>query len=291
MAENASPTWSPEFDPQFYKARYPDLHDKSDVEAWQHYREVGRTEGRATSPYSHRVEFLASAPESATILEIGPGHKPCFFPPRARYFDFLDGPGLHQRAIRAGEDPSGAPDYVHYVSPTADLTSVCDKFDVVFSSHSIEHQTDLVRHLQIVASLLKPGGAFMLIIPDRRYCFDQTIPATTIGEVIEAYAEKHTRHRLADVIDAHALNTHNDSVRHWKGDSPEARIDSATVQGAWNFYNQHDGYIDVHAQRFASYEFRDVLRTVSELGLSPFPHNLVWDTPNNSNEFCARLSL
>ncbi len=47
---------------------------------------------------------------------------------------------------------------IEYLSPTGDLTIVNRRFHAVLSSHCIEHQPDLIRHLQHVAALLDPGG-------------------------------------------------------------------------------------------------------------------------------------
>lgn len=48
------------------------------------------------------------------------------------------------------------------------------KFDVVFSSHMIEHSLDLIGHLNQVKSLLKPGGCYFFIAQDHDFTFAQT---------------------------------------------------------------------------------------------------------------------
>jgi hypothetical protein len=48
------------------------------------------------------------------------------------------------------------------------MSLIKEKFSLIFSSHNIEHQVDLVKNLNQVANLLEEGGKFFIIIPDKR---------------------------------------------------------------------------------------------------------------------------
>ena len=98
------------------------------------------------------------------------------------------------------------------------MTRTCGGLRAVFSSHCIEHQPDLVRHLQEVANLLEPDGAYFLLIPNKLYCFDHFIAETSVADVMLAHHLGHRVHTLASVIEHRALTTHNDPSRHWLGD-------------------------------------------------------------------------
>ena len=65
--------------------------------------------------------------------------------------------------------------------------------DFVVSSHNFEHLPDPIRFLQAAASVLRPGGVLSMAIPDHRFCFDILRPASTAGEMIEAYLEARER--------------------------------------------------------------------------------------------------
>ena len=47
------------------------------------------------------------------------------------------------------------------------------------SSHCIEHQIELVRHLKAVSRLLSPLGVYLMLVPDCCFCFDHFQTAST----------------------------------------------------------------------------------------------------------------
>ena len=49
------------------------------------------------------------------------------------------------------------------------------------SSHCIEHQVELVRHLKLkaVSRLLSPLGVYLMLVPDYCFCFDHFQTAST----------------------------------------------------------------------------------------------------------------
>jgi SAM-dependent methyltransferase len=283
--------WPPEFDPDFYREMHADLRYMTVEQAEEHYRSYGLREGRICSSGASRGRFVKLIPEEARVLEIGPGSTPVFTGPNVRYFDVIDSDALKERAKFYREDTKNIPSEIHYVSSDADLSIVLEKFDAVFSSHAIEHQPNLLQHVSDVSTLLAPGGAYYVICPDCRYCFDQSIPPSSLGEVLEAYYTKRKRHRMADIIDGMATQTHNDSLRHWNGDSQRAPIEASAVQAAIDHYRAaHGAYIDAHAWRMTPESFRTFLCIAFELGLSPLAPVRIYVTLNGHSEFCAILA-
>ena len=61
------------------------------------------------------------------------------------------------------------------------------RFDWVLASHVIEHVPDVIGWLDQIASITVDGGALMLVVPDRRYCFDAHRPGTSVGQLLEAH--------------------------------------------------------------------------------------------------------
>jgi SAM-dependent methyltransferase len=164
-----------EFDARTYQSMHADLAGLGYAELMTHFKNFGMTEGRAANNLRDREDFAALIPKSATALEIGPFCHPLLGGPKVSYFDVLSQEALVARACLHGLDSSTVP-YIDYISPTGELSSVDRRFDVVISSHCLEHQPDLVRHLQEVGQLLFPGGDYFLLVPDKRYCFDHFIP-------------------------------------------------------------------------------------------------------------------
>ncbi len=281
----------PEFDAGHYRAAYPDLAALGDADLWKHYCDWGRSEGRVPSPAALRENFLADVlqREQGLTLEIGPFCRPLIRGPNVRYLDVMTAEGLRQRAVEIGLDPSDCPEEIHY---TDGLASIPARFAAVVSSHAIEHQPDLVRHLQEVAALLDPGGRYYLIVPDKRYCFDALIPESTIANVLYAHEQDRRVHSLQSVIEHRAMVTHNDPEAHWAGEhgpfppEEQARRVRMAVQ---EFEDAKGGYIDVHAWYWTPDGFRQTLSVLYHLGLSPLLPVRVYQTPRPRFEFCAVL--
>lgn len=284
------PDLPPAFDPGYYLAANPDLDLTADA-ASGHYERSGRAEGRVASPLALRENLIALIADGRSVLEIGPFCDPLLRGPNIAYLDILDAEQLRARAIEIGADPAGCPEHVDYVGG---LEQVHQRFDAVISSHAIEHQPDLVHHLQQVERILAPDGLFCLIVPDKRYCFDHHIAESTIAEVLQAHHEQRRVHRLANVLEHVALTTHNDSRRHWAGDhGPAIPADQPRrLRHALRDYDASGGgYIDVHAWYFTPDRFRTIVETLGALDLTGFEVAGVYDPARDRNEFCAVLKL
>jgi SAM-dependent methyltransferase len=250
---------------------------------------AGRREGM--DGVLSRRRFLDDCAAASSILEIGAFCNPLLSGGNVFHFDVLDREGLRRRARTLGLPEERVPE-IHYVGDGGDLGSVDRTFAVVFSSHCIEHQPDLVHHLQQVEKLLEPGGSYRLLIPDKNYCFDHYLPESTIAQVLDAHRSRLRRHTLASVIEHRALTTHNDPARHWRGDHGEQdpttlarRVRAAVAE----FEAARGGYVDVHAWQFTPESFRCICVLLNELGHTRLRPLAVHATPYGSNEFGAVL--
>jgi SAM-dependent methyltransferase len=282
-----------EFDWQFYGAQHKDLRAFNAEQLKAHYGQYGQHEGRCSSPAALRENFVKMIPSREPVLEIGPFHSPVVRGANARYFDVLDSEGLRRRARDIGSDPKNVPTLIHHVSPTGDLSAVSERFAAVVSSHCIEHQPDLIKHLRDVARLLREQGCYFLLIPDKRYCFDHFIAESTIAQIVEAHMEHRSTHTLRSVIEHRALTTHNDPARHWRGDhaDPDYRtsIAARTQAAAAEFAAAQGRYIDVHAWQFTPDSFREIMTLLCELGYSSMRPLRVYGACHGRNEFTAVL--
>lgn len=282
--------FAPEFDPAFYREIHQDLRHFSDAELFEHYQNYGRAEGRAASPMALRPSFLEAIRHIRPALEIGPFDNPLLKGPGVKYFDVLDTDALKKRAEKIGSNPENVP-FIDYVSDVGDLGIVSETFNLVLSSHVIEHQPDLIRHLNQVAAILKPAGCYAVFVPDHRYCFDHFLSASNIAEVIDAHFAERRVHTLASLIEHSALTTHNDAGRHWRGDHGDSAIDPNRVRGAIQEWTAAAGrYIDVHAWQFTPTSFRSIIGALHALGLSRLYPLRVYETVYGSVEFCAILA-
>ncbi|ACK84798.1 hypothetical protein [Methylorubrum extorquens] len=282
-----------EFDLDFYLTENDDLIARDLNSAHSHFTHHGRSEGRAGTSYCYRNSFLSLLDPSHDTLEIGPFCSPCVRGPRVRYFDVLGRDALIERANTLHYSYSDPPE-IDYVSSVGDLGIVTEPFAQVVSSHCVEHQPDLVRHLQAVERILAPGGRYFLIVPDKRFCFDHFIPTSSIADVVGAYCDKRVRHAAADVLEHESMTTHNDQVRHWLGDHGEpfwaqpGGVDRLrrTMQ---TFEASRNGYIDTHAWQFTPESFKSLINDLALLDLTRLTASRVYNTPRLSVEFCAVL--
>lgn len=281
--------WPAEVDFDTLRAMHPDLSDKDDAAMTFHWDTYGRNEGRIASSAALRENFVALVPAEARVLEVGPFTHPMFEGPNVRYFDVLDGDALRTWGRELGRDVSRVPEVIHY-TPSLDLARGAD-FDIIFSCHNIEHHPDLIGHLKQAGEVVAPGGLYMLVIPDKRYCFDHFLPELDLASLIGAHLEKRTLHTAKSVIEHRAFTCHNDAIRHWQGDHGPAPdgLDGRIGSALKEFEAAAGGYIDVHAWQFTPEALRQVMSALHDLGLSPFRPLRVYPTPFGRNEFTAVL--
>jgi SAM-dependent methyltransferase len=245
-----------------------------------------RQRAKLERPIDRRT-FLDLIPERSSVLEIGPLDKPLLRGPNVFYFDVLDTERLRARAVTLGRNAAGIPD-IHFSSETGDLGVIDRQFDTVISAHSIEHQPDLVAHLKAVAMLLAPGGRYLVIMPDKRYCFDHFAPENSLQDVLDAYREGRMVH-TEKVIRAHyERHTHNRALRHWLGihGAPGSVVHRVDIKELCA--RARDGkYVDVHAWTMSPGRFRDIMETLHRDGLIGLKLERVHDTAFGSHEFFA----
>ena len=292
-----APTWNlpPAFEPDVYRDQVPALTQLGADELIAHYEEEGKHRGVRACRLEGRHQFASLVPPNAIALEIGPFGSPLLAGAHVRYADVLDTSQLRARAPAHGVDPANVPP-IDYVLRDGSLDSIDERFDAILSSHAIEHQPDLVAHLEQIERRLLPAGRYLVLVPDKRYCFDRHLAPSTIAEVLQAHHEGRMTHTLRSVIEHRALGTHNDPARHWANADLAQRdsltsIDANLVQAAWREYEMARGaYIDVHAWYFTPDSFNQIMGLLNALGLTQLKVERLYPTQRGSVEFWAVLS-
>jgi SAM-dependent methyltransferase len=282
------PALPADYDEVIYRSLHADLTRFAGAELLAHYQRFGQSEGRRAHALETRRAFAGLLSE-LEVLEIGPYHDPLVTGPRVRYFDLYDRAGIVARAAAVGYPTHRTPE-IHYVSASADLGIVDGSFDAVISSHVVEHQPDLVGHLDSVRRLLRPGGRYFALIPDKNYCFDHFMAPSTIAELLEAHLSGRTRHTMRSQIAYAALKTHNDPKRHWRGDHAPVSPSAASIARAAEAHLKADGsYSDVHAWYFDPTSFRQAIELLNQLGETDFKLARLYPTQLDCNEFWVVL--
>ncbi|MBQ9496621.1 MAG: methyltransferase domain-containing protein [Selenomonadaceae bacterium] len=316
-------SFSPEFDANYYRNSYPELNVFPDSILNEHYARFAVEQGHSTCIYDRRECFQKILQDTIDAhelkaLEISPWDNAFLYGKNVKYFSVEDAETLRKSALEAGRHHNKLPERIDFLSPNGDLSVVDETFDIVFSSHVIEHCPDLVEHLHGVSRILNKGGLYILFIPDKRYCFDHYNSESTISEVIDAFANDRKIPRLADVINIAYTLTHNNSVLHWLGEhgerygyrnTPLAADLKVEVMGEY-FFDDGKGisrekflpliekysealaqgkYISTHNWRFTPDSFRYIINLLNALEFIDLPLYRCCHTIWGRQEFLAML--
>ena len=285
-----------QFEASVYRANNPDIAKLSDSELWAHYQQHGKEEGRLCHQLPERQAFVKIIPPEMHTLEIGPYARPLVSGSRVKYVDVFSTQELRQRADGVVMDPGQVPE-ITWVSQPSDLSCVDEHFGAVLSSHVIEHQPNLVHHLNQVDHILRRGGRYFILAPDHRYCFDHFMTPSLITDVLAAHVEKRKAHTVASLLESRLLMTHNHPAEHWNGnhgnpnDNPEYPDSSRVerLQIAMNSYHEQGFVKDEHAWYFTPETFESIIQDLNELGLINLKIERLYPTLRNSVEFWAIL--
>jgi SAM-dependent methyltransferase len=270
------------------------------------WRSLARALNRRTASWQRSVvkhtqiaRLLRTVPKEAVILEIGGGYNPRYRKATHPNTYHLDHASTAELRAKFAADPYVAHqvdnvqeiDFVFVGTPIDTLVPPSLRFDLIYGSHVLEHQVDLIGHLQSLAKLLKPGGRVIEMIPDLRTCFDALRFPTVTSDALLAHLGPAPVHRdkqvfdfLSREIDSNVgyrmLDADFDAVG-YRRDIREAytALLAARREGA--------PYRDTHAWTFTPESFRLLmieLRLLDLVRLAP-----TYVSPRYGNQFCAVL--
>ena len=175
---------------------------------------------------------------------------------------------------------------------------VGQKFDCVYSAHNIEHQINFVEHLnQVYALLDETGGKYLLVVPDKRYCFDHYVGETLLSDILDNYVNKNRKHTLRTLLQT-CEATHNDVRLHWRGvhgfdafDLERRSVECyAEKMRKYNETLDSEMYEDAHKWRFHPRSFAFIINSLQKMRLINFKLEKVYCTNKNSFEFMVVLN-
>lgn len=286
------------FSHEHYLAIYEDIQRHCEGQdplacAWDHYVNFGIGEGREIHEIGCRTRLTTYLAELDTpVLEIGPFLNPCVIGNNVKYFEVLDTAGLQERAENVGY-PSRHVPQIDFVHPSGDLSIVDQAFGHVVSSHCIEHQPDLIRHLREVEQVLDTGGSYFVICPDKRLCCDYFIAETRLIDVLSAHREGRRVHTQKSVLEHRTRTTHNNTIDHWHGKhgAPiSGQVKLEQIQRAFDEIDAAEGgYIDVHTWIFTPISFLFIVDELRSMGYFNLTVDAIYPPVYGSNEFVAVL--
>lgn len=287
----------PAFDVDFCRITYPSIIKEDDMLSEQ-FLTCAVNNGLITCSYMTRellVNFLYqnfNLVKSINMLEIGPFDDPFLTGPNVKYFDILDSDELKREMIKTKRVTNKVPEKIDYVDSLGNLDIIDEQFDIIFSSHVIEHQPNFIKHLNSVNRLLKDNGLYILFIPNKEYCFDYFQQLTDVASIIEANRINQTLHSFRSIFNMHCNNTHNNPINHWKGIHGQVKCTIDNYQIAINVYNnsiENNKYVDVHEWYFTPANFFDIITKLNQLNLINLEIYRICHTVQYFNEFLVIL--
>ncbi|HEX5089871.1 MAG TPA: methyltransferase domain-containing protein [Nocardioides sp.] len=234
-------------------------------------------------------------------LEVGPLHQAIVGRDEAdvRYVDVHDQAGLRAHYAGDPEVPPEAIPEIDYtlVQPdgrTVSLAEACREgapFDWVVASHVIEHVPDVIGWLDNLAEIVADDGALVLMVPDRRYCFDVHRPPTTVGQMLEAHELGATRPTTRAVYDYFSATVHNDVRELWAGLPPDYSQRMHTIDQALDKVEEGRAgtYVDCHVWLFTPESFLEQMHELRTIGQSSWIVDSMHPTRYHHIEFMVRL--
>lgn len=221
-----------------------------------------------------RTAFLSMFDPSGVGLEIGPSYNPLLPKAEGYNVEILDHASQDALREKYGRDPAADVSRIEPVDHVSDGRSMREVigreqfYDFIVASHVIEHTPDMIGFLQDCESLLKPGGVLALAVPDMRFCFDHYKSPTSLGEIVEAHAERRTRHTRASLFDHGAYFCEMDGAAGWPRVSegtPQLKFGLAQAVRLSSRFDT-GAYVDNHAWQFVPSSFRMIVEDLHELG-------------------------
>ncbi len=124
-------------------------------------------------------------------VELGPGPKPQVLPSdtvSVRYVEQLPPDqwetmyGAHYKSVF---NPALAPHYI--VGEAHDIPVADESLDFIFLSHVFEHLANPLRHLELWANKLKPGGRAVAVVPDLAGSKDYFSEPSSLADLVAEY--------------------------------------------------------------------------------------------------------
>lgn len=287
-----------EFEAWAYRVINPAVAALNDEDAFKHYELSGKESGIRCHQVHDRNAFIALVPPNQKTLEIGPFAKPSVVGPTVKYADIRSTKELRELAlVTEGMNPEDVPK-INWVVPSCDLSVINEKFDAVISSHCIEHQPDLIKHLNQVENLLEADGRYFLLIPDHRYCFDHFKVPSSISDVLTASLEKRSTHSVLHRLNSQLFNAHNNPIKHWNGNHEGQEFDTEfpslnrlqQIKKVVREYQEEGERIkDEHAWFFTPSTFTSIINELNDLEILNLKIERIYPTLRNSNEYWVVL--
>ena len=269
-----------------------------------------KTVGSSTRPFiSDYIRARHKACPIKNVLEIGPLDKPFISKLlKKASIKYLDHATRSDLIRKYGDtvDSASIPEIDFVFDGYRPYSDICGLgYDLVFSSHCLEHQPNLLGHLNEVSEILANGGMYVCFIPDFRYCFDSLRPPSTIIDILLEFYSSPSRPSTRSILEHLFVSsgTSNDSIAHqksWRDMSRDQYIDKltdVTCSNALRLLNKakeiinSNVYHDCHVWKLYPLGMSRILETIISCGLLGFKSFSVFQSSDHMKKYEFALVL
>ena len=220
--------------------------------------------------------LLRSLTKDARLVEVGPSFNP-LAPKRDGWNTFVIDHASRDDLVAKYKAHEGVDttrieevDFVWQGGSLADAVPADQHgtFDAFIASHVIEHTTDVVTFLKAAETLIRPDGAIILAVPDKRKCFDFYRHPSSTGDALAAFLEKRTRHDTRTHFEAVMRTVHKGGAPGWHGADTRAGVIAIPFEQAHAQLGLAalPEYVDAHNWIFVPSSFRLMLLELAAMG-------------------------
>lgn len=242
-------------------------------------------------------QILNKINRSGIGLELGPLSSPIVDKTQGNifYVDHMSTADLRKKYADEPVDLEKIVDVDYVLDSSLSKTFDDRKFDYVIASHVIEHIPDMVRWLDDITSILKPGGVLSLVIPDKRYTFDITRQVSRPADVIGAYVDRLLTTNSATMYDfasEYRNEVYAGEIIANPNEDPSFKERRYSEKEAYEMTKLNASgreYVDSHCLVFTPYSFFEILKKLVSHDLLKLEVVSFHDTKPGEIEFFVSL--
>jgi SAM-dependent methyltransferase len=201
----------------------------------------------------HPFQLLcASVPANARGLEIGAHTNPVA--------------GLSPFYTDAVADYAGTAGRVDFLADARALPITDGTLDYLCSSHVLEHLPDPIAALHEWHRVLRPGGLLYLVVPDKRFTFDEPRAVTTVEHLLRDFQEGTLETDAAVHIDEFVYQTNWSMLSPNKASAADQPEHQANTRAYYLRELAQGRPIDIHFHTFTPESLQALLRAAGFIG-------------------------
>jgi hypothetical protein len=152
------------------------------------------------------LQYLLKYAKNKKALEIGgPSRLLDFLYPHLDSLDILNHPESFSKHSQQGNISNLSPTVFLGDAVTSDILKIDRKYDLIITSHTLEHIANPIKAVQLWSNLLISNGIILNIVPNKDQCWDRKREYTTIEHLIDDYVNDTTENDMTHIHESSCM--------------------------------------------------------------------------------------